>query len=83
MNGKKRYDGDLQMFCDEPHEPDLRKLIFMRWLVEHNRFEHGAMGPSSGPYSLLTDSNNSTSTAHLIDPTVTDKPRTTFWSGTE
>jgi hypothetical protein len=36
------------MFVEEPREIDVRRLTFMRWLVENNRLEHGAVGPASG-----------------------------------
>ena len=48
MKAVGRYDSALQMFVEEPREPDLRRLTFMRWLVENNRLEHGVIGPASG-----------------------------------
>ncbi len=55
MNAKKtrstRYDGELQMFCDAAHEPNLESLRFIRWLVEQGRLEHDAAGPPSGEYA--------------------------------
>jgi hypothetical protein len=36
------------MFVEEPHDPDLRRLTFLRWLVENNRLEHPVAGPASG-----------------------------------
>jgi hypothetical protein len=36
------------MFVEEPREPDLRQLTFLRWLIENNRLEHPAEGPASG-----------------------------------
>ena len=48
MKAVGRYDTALQMFVEEPREPDLRRLTFMRWLVENNRLEHGVVGPASG-----------------------------------
>jgi hypothetical protein len=36
------------MFVEEPREPDLRRLTFMRWLVENDRLEHPAIGQPSG-----------------------------------
>src|SRR4051794_14834706 len=34
MRGLGLFDGALQMFVEEPREPDVRWLEFMRWLVE-------------------------------------------------
>jgi hypothetical protein len=36
------------MFVEEPREPNLQQLTFLRWLVEHDRLEHPAEGPASG-----------------------------------
>ena len=47
-----RYDPVLQMFVEELREPDLRRLTFMRWLVEHGRLEHPASGPASGQLTV-------------------------------
>ena len=43
-----RYDSALQMFVEEPREPDLRRLTFLRWLVENDRLEHPVIGAPSG-----------------------------------
>jgi hypothetical protein len=48
MKAVGRYDSALQMFVEEPREPDLRQLTFLRWLIENNRLEHPAEGPASG-----------------------------------
>ena len=48
MKAVGRYDSTLQMFVEEPREPDLRQLTFLRWLIENNRLEHPAEGPASG-----------------------------------
>jgi hypothetical protein len=48
MKAVGRYDSALQMFVEEPREPDLRRLSFLRWLIENNRLEHGVVGPASG-----------------------------------
>jgi len=48
MKAVGRYDTALQMFVEEPREPDLRQLTFLRWLIENNRLEHPAEGPASG-----------------------------------
>lgn len=44
-----RYDGELQMYVDSPHEVDMPTLLFQRWLVEEGRAEHGIAGSPSGP----------------------------------
>lgn len=49
----KQYDGELQMFIEPPRDPDLRRLRFMRWLVENNRLEHPVIGPASGEITTL------------------------------
>ena len=48
MKAIGRYDTALQMFVEETREPDLRRLTFLRWLVENNRLEHPVVGPASG-----------------------------------
>ncbi len=48
MRAVGRYDTALQMFVEETREPDLRRLTFLRWLVENGRLEHKPFGPSSG-----------------------------------
>lgn len=48
MKAVGRYDSGLQMFVEEPREPDLRRLTFLRWLVENDRLEHALIGPASG-----------------------------------
>ena len=48
MKAVGRYDTALQMFIEAPRAPDLRRLAFLRWLVEHGRLEHPAVGPPSG-----------------------------------
>ena len=48
--GSSQYDAELQMFTDEPREPDLVRLRFLRWLAEHGRLEHEAAGDPSGAY---------------------------------
>jgi hypothetical protein len=47
----RRYDGELQMFCDETHEPNREALHFMRWMAEQGRLEHAVYGPASGEYA--------------------------------
>lgn len=46
-----RYDSELEMFIEEPHDPTPERLGFQRWLVEHDRLEHAPSGPSSGQYA--------------------------------
>ena len=53
MKAVGRYDTSLQMFVEEPRDPDLRRLGFMRWLVENNRLEHPVIGPASGEIAML------------------------------
>ena len=48
MKAVGRYDSALQMFVEEPREPDLRRLKFLRWLVKNDRLEHPVIGPASG-----------------------------------
>ena len=48
MKAVERYDSVLQMFVEEPREPDLRCLTFLRWLVENVRLDYPASGPASG-----------------------------------
>ena len=50
MSTSGRYDGGLQMFVAEAHEPDLARLAFLRWLGERGRLEHPVYGPSSGQF---------------------------------
>ena len=39
------------MYVEEARSPDPRRLHFMRWLVEHNRFGRPAIGPASGEFA--------------------------------
>jgi len=48
MNDLQRYDGDLEMFREDPKPVDLARLRFLRWLAEQGRLEHPAAGPPSG-----------------------------------
>jgi len=45
MQALGRYDGELQMFVEEPREPNYEHLRFLRWLVEHGHLEHPVAGP--------------------------------------
>ena len=53
MEAVGRYVSALQMFVEEPREPDLNRLTFLRWLVENDRLEHGVTGPASGEFVVL------------------------------
>ena len=48
MKAVGRYDSALQMFVEEPREPDLRQLTFLRWLIENDRSSTRRSGPASG-----------------------------------
>ena len=48
MKAVGQYDSALQMFVEAPRDPDLRRLTFLRWLIDNNRLEHPAVGPASG-----------------------------------
>ena len=48
-----RYDPDLEMFVEPPHEPDLARLTFLRWLIERGRLDHGPAGAPSGELAVL------------------------------
>ena len=52
---QKDYDGDLQMFREAPRDVDMRRLVFMRFLVEKGRLEHPAIGPAAGPLVAFAD----------------------------
>jgi hypothetical protein len=41
-----RFDPELQMYAEQPHEPDPDHLRFLRWLAEHGRLEHEVAGAS-------------------------------------
>jgi hypothetical protein len=49
MKDLARYDGALQMFCEQPKDVNLAHLRFLRWLLERGQLEHAPAGPSSGP----------------------------------
>jgi hypothetical protein len=44
------YDGDLEMFVEPPRDPDMGRLLFLRWLVERRRLEHGPAGAPCGDF---------------------------------
>jgi hypothetical protein len=43
------------MFVEEPRDPDLRRLSFLRWLVENDRLEHPGVGPASGELAEMAE----------------------------
>jgi hypothetical protein len=45
MRAIGRYDGELQMYVEEPREPNDEHLRFLRWLVERGHIEHPVAGP--------------------------------------
>jgi hypothetical protein len=53
MSGNTRYDGDLQMYVDERRDARQAHLLFLKWLVEHERIERpiadGPVDPPSEP----------------------------------
>lgn len=51
MKGHGLYDKELQMFREAATEPNLAKLRFLRWLVEHDKLEHQAAGQSGGEFA--------------------------------
>ena len=52
MKGQGLYDKELQMFREATAEPNLDKLHFLRWLVEHDKLEHEAAGQSVGEFAV-------------------------------
>lgn len=48
-----RFDADLEMFVDDPHDVIREQLRFLRWLGEHGLLEHGLAGPPSGEYAVV------------------------------
>lgn len=51
--GRSRYDSEFQMFIEPPHEPDLGRLRFLRWLGERGQLEHEVAGLSVGTYAQV------------------------------
>jgi hypothetical protein len=49
-----RYDAALQMFVEEPHDPDLKRLSFLRWIVQSGRLvdDGSIIGISCGELAL-------------------------------
>ena len=43
------FDGDLEMFREQPKPVNLATLRFLRWLAEQGRLEHPIAGTASGP----------------------------------
>jgi hypothetical protein len=52
------YDGSLQMFINAPKDIDMHRLVFMRWLAEHGKLEHGVAGESSGPLVVTVEASS-------------------------
>ena len=42
------YDDDLQMWVAPPCEPNMARLMFLRWLIERRLLEHGPAGAPCG-----------------------------------
>ena len=51
MNGCGPYDAELHMFVEQPREPDLRLLRFLRWLAKRDRLEHRPLSRPRGRYA--------------------------------
>jgi len=51
MKDVLHYDGDLEMFCEEPKAINIAHLRFLRWLIEQPRLEHLPAGPPSGEFA--------------------------------
>ncbi len=49
----QRYDATLQMFCDTPCEPDMNRLTFLRWLIDHGLLEHEPASEPKGDLALV------------------------------
>jgi len=58
MRALGQYDGNLQMFVEDEHELDRRRLRFLRWLGEQGRLEHPIAGPSSGSLVIGDDGDD-------------------------
>jgi hypothetical protein len=52
-----KYDSALQMFVNEPREPDMARLRFLRWLAECGRLESSAISKSTGEYAETNQKN--------------------------
>jgi hypothetical protein len=61
MNAPQLYDGELQMFVEEPRQPNQRYLEFLRWLAERGRLEHRPVSAPMGPFALTQRLGRSTS----------------------
>ena len=55
-----RYDGDLQMFVDEPRNFDPKRLRFLRWLAERDQQDGRVLGPATGPLMGLAAEHQNT-----------------------
>jgi hypothetical protein len=61
------YDGGLHMFVEEARSPDVRRLRFLRWLLENNHFGRPAAGPASSELAAATGEE--------VTPSASDSPR--------
>lgn len=48
MNAIGQYDPDLEMYCEE-HPINYDRLLFVRWLIEHNRLYTHRVDDESAP----------------------------------
>ena len=46
-----KYDSALCMYVNEPREPDMARLRFLRWLAEGGWLEHEALSKPTGQYA--------------------------------
>ena len=52
-----KYDGSLHMLIEDPREPDLNALRWLRWLVLYGHLgDETAYGPPSGEYAGAANS---------------------------
>ncbi len=61
MNAPQLYDGELQMYVEEPRLPNQRYLEFLRWLAEYGRLEHRPVSDPFGPFAVTRVTRPSTS----------------------
>lgn len=63
-----RYNTELHLFQEEVKEPNLEHLMFLRWMVDERRIEHGAFGEPSGEIvAMLEQVSPSSYTERLRD----------------
>jgi hypothetical protein len=58
MDSARRFDSELQMFCEAVREPSLVELRFLRWLAERGRLEHPVVGEPAGVYAEDGDTSD-------------------------